>query len=49
MRSSDMIHKAMQNRWSRLVLAVVGTCIHSFGLNYFIVPMDLYGGGITGV
>lgn len=44
-----MIHKAMQNRWTRIIFAVFGTFIHSFGLNFFIVPMDLYGGGITGV
>ena len=44
-----MIHKALQNRWTRIVLAVAGTFIHSFGLNFFIVPMGLYGGGVTGV
>lgn len=44
-----MMHKAMQNRWTRIVLAVAGTFIHSFGLNFFIVPMGLYGGGVTGV
>ncbi len=44
-----MLHKAMQNRWTRLVLAVFGTFINCFGMNYFIVPMSLYGGGITGV
>ena len=44
-----MIHKAMQNRWTRIVLAVCGTIIHSFGLNFFVVPMGLYGGGVTGV
>ncbi len=44
-----MLHKAMQNRWTRLVLAVFGTFVNSFGLNYFIVPMSLYGGGVTGV
>ncbi len=44
-----MLHKAMQNRWLRLAIAVFGTFINCFGLNYFIVPMKLYGGGITGV
>ncbi len=44
-----MLHKAMQNRWTRLVLSVVGTFIHCFGMNFFIVPMKLYGGGITGI
>ena len=44
-----MLHKAMQNRWTRIILAVAGTFIHGVGLNYFIVPMGLYGGGLTGV
>lgn len=44
-----MLHKAMQNRWSRLALAVFGTFLNCFGMNYFIVPMNLYGGGLTGV
>ena len=44
-----MLHKAMQNRWTRLILAVAGTFIHGLGLNFFIVPMGLYGGGVTGV
>ncbi len=44
-----MLHKAMHNRWTRLALAVLGTFINSFGMNFFIVPMQLYGGGVTGV
>lgn len=44
-----MMHKAMQNPWLRLMLAVLGTFFTSFGMNYFIVPMQLYGGGITGI
>ena len=44
-----MLHKAMQNRWTRIVLSVLGTFIQSFGMNFFIVPMKLYGGGVTGV
>ncbi len=44
-----MLHRAMQNRWTRLALAVLGAFINCFGMNCFIVPMHLYGGGITGV
>jgi len=44
-----MIHKAMQNRWARLVIGVLGTFINAVGVNYFIVPMGLYSGGILGV
>lgn len=39
----------MQNRWLRFALAVLGTFINSFGINFFIVPLGLYGGGLTGV
>lgn len=44
-----MIHKAMQNRWERLALGVLGTLINALGVNLFIVPMGLYSGGILGV
>lgn len=44
-----MLHKALQNRWSRLALGVLGTLINSFGVNYFIVPMGTYSGGLLGV
>ena len=36
-----MLHKAMQNRWSRIVLSVLGTFINCFGMNYFIVPVEV--------
>ena len=44
-----MLHKAMQNRWARLALGVLGTLINALGVNYFIVPMGLFSGGILGV
>ncbi|MBE7005471.1 MAG: YitT family protein [Ruminococcaceae bacterium] len=44
-----MLHKAMQNKWSRLALALVGTFINAFGINFFVVPMGLYSSGVTGV
>lgn len=44
-----MLHKAMQNRWARLVIGVLGTLINALGVNYFIVPMGLFSGGILGV
>ena len=43
-----MIHKALQNRWTRLVIGIFGTFINAAGVNYFIVPMGLYSGGILG-
>ena len=44
-----MIHKALQNRWARLAIGILGTFINAFGVNYFIVPMGLFSGGILGV
>ena len=43
-----MIHKALQNRWTRLVIGILGTFINAAGVNFFIVPMGLYSGGILG-
>lgn len=33
----------------KVVSAVLGTLIFSFGLNYFVVPMGLYNGGFVGI
>lgn len=44
-----MLHKALQNRWSRIIIGVLGTFINAFGVNYFIVPMGLFSGGVLGV
>lgn len=44
-----MIHKALQNKWTRLAIGILGTFINAFGVNYFIVPMGLFSGGILGV
>jgi len=44
-----LIHKALQNRWTRLAIGILGTFINAFGVNYFIVPMGLFSGGILGV
>ena len=44
-----MMHKALQNRWTRLMIGILGTFINAVGVNYFIVPMGLYSGGILGI
>ena len=44
-----MLHKALQNRWVRLGVGILGTFINAFGVNYFIVPMGLFSGGILGL
>lgn len=44
-----MLQKALHNRWIRLAVGILGTFINAFGVNYFIVPMGLFSGGILGV
>lgn len=41
-------HKQMEF-WKRNITAVVGMLIFSMGINFFIVPADLYNGGVLGV
>jgi uncharacterized membrane-anchored protein YitT (DUF2179 family) len=43
-----MFRKLLQNRWMRIVLALVGTVICDAGLNLFIVPQGFYTGGLLG-
>ena len=43
-----MLHKVMQNQWYRLAAAVVATLLYAVGVNWFIVPMGLYTGGLLG-
>lgn len=44
-----MIYNTLHNRWLRLVAAVVGELIAALALNLFIVPLNLYTGGLMGV
>ena len=44
-----MIHKALQNRWSRFAIAIFATFLYAVGVNFFIVPMGLYSSGILGM
>ena len=41
-------HKQMEF-WKRNITEVVGMLIFSMGINFFIVPADLYNGGVLGV
>ena len=43
-----MLHKVMQNPWYRLAAAVAATLLYAIGVNWFIVPMGLYTGGLLG-
>ena len=44
-----MLHKAMQDRWARLVIAVCGTFLYALGVNLFTVPAGVYAGGVVGL
>ena len=44
-----MLHKALENRWLRIVIGVFSTFCYALGVNYFIVPMNLYSGGLLGM
>lgn len=44
-----MIYSALHNRWLRLLAAVFGTLLSAAALNLFIVPLNLYTGGLMGV
>lgn len=44
-----MLYTTVQHRWTRLALAVAGSFIYAFGINYFVTPAGLYTGGFLGV
>ena len=44
-----MLYTTVQHRWTRIILAVVGSLIYSVGINYFVTPAGLYTGGFLGV
>lgn len=44
-----MLHKALENRWLRIIIAVFATFCYAVGVNFFIVPIGLYSSGILGM
>lgn len=44
-----MLYNTLHNRWLRLVVCVIGELIAASALNLFIVPLNLYTGGILGL
>lgn len=44
-----MLYNSLHHRGLRLVVAVIGELIAAAALNLFIVPLDLYTGGLMGV
>ena len=44
-----MLYNTLHHRWLRLIAAVVGALISAAALNLFIVPLNLYNGGLLGL
>ena len=44
-----MLHTTMKNKWLRTLAAMAGAVFYAAGVNLFLVPLDLYTGGILGV
>ena len=44
-----MLYNTLHHRWLRLIAAVVGELIAAAALNLFIVPLNLYNGGLLGL
>ena len=43
-----MFDRALHNRWIRLSMCVIGALIMAIATNLFIVPHNLYNGGLLG-
>ena len=41
-----MLYTTMKNKWTRVIAAAVGAVIYALGVNLFLVPLNLYTGGI---
>lgn len=46
---NDMMYNSLHNRWLRLIAAMLGEGVVALALRLFIVPMDLYSGGMMGL
>lgn len=44
-----MLYTALHNRWLRLLAAIFGELLAALALNLFIVPLELYTGGLMGL
>jgi len=44
-----MLHRAMQNKWGRMIIGLAATLLYCVAVNFFIVPMGLYTGGLLGL
>ena len=46
---NNLMYNSLHNRWLRLLAAVAGEGVVALALNLFIVPMNLYSGGLMGL
>jgi len=46
---AEMLRSTMKNDWGRLGLAVLGSLIYAVGINFFVVPLGLFTGGLMGL
>ena len=44
-----MLHASLKHSWTRVAMAVAGELIYAIGMNFFIVPLHLYSGGLLGM
>ena len=44
-----MFHTTRKNKWARILTAIAGTVLYAVGVNLFLVPLNLYTGGLMGV
>lgn len=45
----DMMYNSLHDRWLRLLAAMLGEGVVALALNLFIVPLNLYSGGLMGL
>lgn len=46
---NNIMYNSLHNRWLRLLAAVLGEGVVALALNLFIVPLNLYSGGLMGL
>lgn len=46
---NDVLYNSLHNRWLRLIAAMLGEGVAALALNLFIVPLNLYSGGLMGL
>lgn len=44
-----MMQNALKSGWGRILIALVGTLIYAVGINLFVVPLEIFTGGVMGL